>query len=88
MFLDVECDQPNIIRMTESTRAEVKHVATKKQQKPKPPLRAALASWVELLSFSAGGGHFYEDVGATFSPIEAKRNNTKILASHILGVWD
>ena len=80
----MEWDQPNIIRMTGSVRAREEEREQKNLQKPKPPLRAALASWVELLSFQAGGGHFYEDVRATFSPIESKRNNAKILPRHIL----
>jgi hypothetical protein len=35
---------------------------SKNAYKPKPPFRAVLASWVELLNSQAGGGHNYEDV--------------------------
>ena len=44
--------------------------------KPKPPSRAALASWVELLNSQAGGGHNYEDVGSIFVR-KVVANNTR-----------
>jgi hypothetical protein len=47
--------------------------------KPKPPLRAALASWVELLNSQAGGGHNYEDVGSIFDLPSASDNNGNVL---------
>src|SRR5262249_446248 len=43
------------------------------------PHRAALASWVELLSSSAGGGHSYEDVEAIVLPNPRLGNRAKIL---------
>ena len=49
--------------------------AKKTFRKPKPPLRAALASWVELLNSQAGGGRNYEDVGSIFT-LRAIANNT------------
>jgi hypothetical protein len=39
----------------------------KSAYKPKPPFRAVLASWVELLNSQAGGGHNYEDVRCIFT---------------------
>jgi hypothetical protein len=53
--------------------------ARKRRKNQNRPVSGGLASWVETPLFQAGGGHFYEDVGATFSPIEEKRNNAKIL---------
>jgi len=48
-FLNVECDQRNIIRMTENPWGRSK-CANKKGVKTKTArYRAALASWVELL---------------------------------------
>src|SRR5438034_3650758 len=47
--------------------------------KPKPPSRAALASWVELLNSQAGGGHYYEDVGIIFRLSDASHNNGNVL---------
>jgi uncharacterized membrane protein len=46
------------------------------------PEVGGFSSWVETPRFQAGG-HFYEDVGATFSPIEEKRNDAKILDEYI-----
>jgi len=45
--------------------------------KPKPPSRAALASWVELLSSQAGGGHNYEDVNCIFMRTAIDHNTAK-----------
>jgi hypothetical protein len=69
-FLDVELDQPNIIRMSENMWAKTERMSEKACQKPKPPDVGRF--WVRGLNSSvvqAGGGHFYEDVGTTFSPI-------------------
>jgi hypothetical protein len=43
------------------------------------PRRAALASWVELLSYQAGGGHYYEDVGCILAPGLVPGNKAKAL---------
>jgi hypothetical protein len=47
--------------------------------KPKPPSRAALASWVELLNSQAGGGHNYEDVGNILDLSRVSGNNGNVL---------
>jgi hypothetical protein len=52
--------------------------------KPKPPSRAALASWVELLNSQAGGGHYYEDVEGIFGLSRAWDNNVKVLELRIV----
>jgi hypothetical protein len=41
-FLNVECDQPNIIRMTESTLPEDMPHTRKSLQKLKPPVAGRL----------------------------------------------
>jgi len=81
-FLDVECDQRNIIRMPERARADRKSTAPEKLQKQKPPGGERFSSWVETPSFQARG-HFYEDVGTTFSPIKEMPNDAKILGEYI-----
>ena len=50
-------------------------------QKPKPPSRAVLASWVELLNSQAGGGHYYEDVENIFTRQRGVDNKAKVLAN-------
>jgi len=46
-------------------------------QKPKPPSRAVLVSWVELLNSQAGGGHNYEDVSSIFTLTAIGHNTAK-----------
>src|SRR6266567_2572980 len=48
-FLDVECDQRNIIRMTENWWAKRKCAAQKAVKAKTARCRAVLGSWVELL---------------------------------------
>ena len=54
----------------------------KSAYKPKPPSRAVLASWVELLSYQAGGGHYYEDVGCILTHLGFGDNIVKVLGNH------
>jgi len=54
-------------------------VPGKSAYKPKPPSRAVLASWVELLSYQAGGGHYYEDVGSILTLLGFRDNIVKVL---------
>lgn len=56
--------------------------AQKSAYKPKPPSRAVLASWVELLSYQAGGGHYYEDVGSILALLRFGDNIVKVLGNH------
>lgn len=56
--------------------------AQKSAYKPKPPSRAVLASWVELLSYQAGGGHYYEDVGCILTLQRFGDNIVKVLGNH------
>jgi len=53
----------------------------KRAYKPKPPSRAVLASWVELLSYQAGGGHYYEDVRCILTPLGFRGNIVKVLGN-------
>jgi len=51
-----------------------------RRKKPKPPFRAALVSWVELLKLSGRRWPFiYEDVEDIFARMPKSRNNVKIL---------
>ena len=52
-------------------------------QKPKPPFRAALASWVELLKCWPEEADTYEDVGIIVSRSALKHNNPKVLESRL-----
>ena len=81
-FLDVECDQRNIIRMTAKVRADRKLPRQKNRKNKNRPEAGGSSSWVETPLFQAGG-HVCEDIGAKFSPIEEKRNDAKILGEHI-----
>jgi hypothetical protein len=81
-FLDVECDQRNIIRTMQRAWAMG-------NSRAKNPCKTKTAQWravslrgLKLLVFQAGG-HFYEDVGDTLAPIAAKRNNAKTLESQL-----
>ena len=55
--------------------------AQKSACKPKPPSRAVLASWVELLSYQAGGGHYYEDVRCILTLAGFGDNIVKVLGN-------
>ena len=57
----------------------MKNVIPEGAQKPKPPLRAVLASWVELLNSQAGGGRNYEVVENSVTQIRVHDNRAKIL---------
>lgn len=80
----MECDQRNIIRMTVRVRADRKLPRQKNRKNKNRPEAGGFSSWVETPRFQAGG-HVCEDVGATFSPIEEKRNHAKILGEYIFG---
>lgn len=40
-----------------------------------------MASWVELLSYQAGGGHYYEDVGSILTLLGFGGNIVKVLGN-------
>ena len=51
----------------------------KQVQKPKPPFRAALASWVELLKYWPEEADSYEDVEIILSRGVFRHNSAKVL---------